>query len=112
MLAFKKFNSYILAVSRVIVQSKKMNFWFENYFFLVYFIINQSNGLATDQASDSHPLNLMGFLPMTGTGWAGGGACLPASLMAVRHVNERPGLLDGYNLTYTWVDTQVSSSFN
>ena len=44
---------------------------------------------------------------MTGETWPGGGACLPATLMAVRHVNERPGLLDGYNVTYTWADTKV-----
>ena len=44
---------------------------------------------------------------MTGETWPGGGACLPAILMAVRHVNERPGLLDGYNVTYTWADTKV-----
>ena len=54
-------------------------------------------------------LTLHGFLPMTGKGWTGGGACLPAVLMALRHVNERPGLLDGYNLTYSWVDTQVGA---
>ena len=53
-------------------------------------------------------LTLQGFLPMTGKGWVGGGACLPATLMALRHVNEKPGLLDDYNLTYTWVDTQVN----
>ena len=53
-------------------------------------------------------LALQGFLPMTGSSWTAGGACLPAVLMALRHVNERPGLLDGYNLTYTWVDTQVT----
>ena len=53
-------------------------------------------------------LALQGFLPMTGKGWVGGGACLPATLMALRHVNEMPGLLEGYNLTYSWVDTQVS----
>lgn len=52
-------------------------------------------------------LTLQGFLPMTGRRMAVGGACLPAVMMALRHVNERPGLLDGYNLTYTWVDTQV-----
>ena len=52
-------------------------------------------------------LELLGFLPMTGKGWVGGAACLPAVNMALRHVNERPGLLDGYNLTYSWVDSQV-----
>ena len=54
-----------------------------------------------------HPLVFQGFLPMTGTGWPGGGACLPAVSMAIRDVNARQGLLDGYNVTYTWVDTQV-----
>ena len=44
---------------------------------------------------------------MTGETWPGGGACLPATLMAVRHVNERQDLLDGYNVTYTWADTKV-----
>ena len=27
--------------------------------------------------------------------------------MALRHVNQRVGLLNGYNITYHWVDTQV-----
>ena len=70
---------------------------------IVYGFITAS----VSQRNDTKDLNLLGFLPMTGQGWAGGGACLPAVLMAVRHVNERPGLLDDYNLTYTWVDTQV-----
>ena len=60
------------------------------------------------RSDESKQLTLQGFLPLTGSGWTGGGACLPAVLMALRHVNERPGLLDGYNLTYSWVDTQVS----
>ena len=52
-------------------------------------------------------IRLQGFLPMTGLGWPIGGACLPATLMAVRHVNEREGLLDGYNVSYTWADSMV-----
>ena len=60
------------------------------------------------RSDESKQLTLQGFLPLTGSGWTGGGACLPAVLMALRHVNERQGLLDGYNLTYSWVDTQVS----
>ena len=52
-------------------------------------------------------IRLQGFLPMTGTGWPIGGACLPATLMAVRHVNEMEGLLDGYNISYSWADTKV-----
>ena len=53
-------------------------------------------------------IRLQGFLPMTGTEWPAGAACLPATLMAVRHVNERVGLLDGYNVTYTWADSKVT----
>ena len=52
-------------------------------------------------------IRLRGFMPMTGKIWPAGGACLPATLMAVRHVNEKPGLLDGYNVTYTWADVKV-----
>ena len=59
------------------------------------------------ESSEPKTLEMLGFLPMTGKGWIGGGACLPATLMALRHVNERQGLLDGYNLSYSWVDTQV-----
>lgn len=59
------------------------------------------------ESSDLKRLETLGFLPMTGKGWTGGQACLPGILMALRHVNERSGLLDGYNLTYTWVDSQV-----
>ena len=62
--------------------------------------------------SDLHPLVFQGFLPMTGTGWPGGGACLPAVSMAIRDINARQGLLDGYNMTYTWVDTQVTERKN
>ena len=65
-------------------------------------------GFKLIRSDESKQLTLQGFLPLTGSGWTGGGACLPAVLMALRHVNERPGLLDGYNLTYSWVDTQVS----
>ena len=52
-------------------------------------------------------IRLQGFLPMTGTGWPIGGACLPAALMAVRHVNKQAGLLDGYNVTFNWMDSKV-----
>ena len=67
------------------------------------------NGLTLLSANSDEmkTLTLEGFLPMTGKGWNGGGACLPAVMMALRHVNQRVGLLDGYNITYHWVDTQV-----
>ena len=75
----------------------------------IFNIILAWAGLYFDVASAAElkPLTLQGFLPMTGSGWPGGGACLPAVMMALRDVNAREGLLDGYNLTYTWVDTQV-----
>lgn len=75
--------------------------------FLLVVFFCEMFGSAVFQLEDVKRLDLMGFLPMTGTGWTGGGACLPAIMMAVKHVNERAGLLDGYNLTYHWVDTQV-----
>ena len=58
-------------------------------------------------SNELRSLVLQGMQPMTGTGWTGGAGCLPAALMAVRHINEKADLLDGYNLTYNWVDTQV-----
>ena len=63
--------------------------------------------LLSASSDEVKTLTLEGFLPMTGKGWNGGGACLPAVMMALRHVNQRVGLLDGYNITYHWVDTQV-----
>ena len=53
-------------------------------------------------------LVLQGFLSMTGEGWPGGGAGLPAAMVALRHVQEYPGLLDDYNLTFNWEDSEVS----
>ena len=61
------------------------------------------------ESNETKVLTVLGFLPITGKGWTGGGACLPASLMATRHVNEKPGLLDGYTLKYNWVDSQVKT---
>ena len=71
------------------------------FVFCIYFTI------ALSKSNDSKTLNVLGFLPMSGSGWTGGAMCLPAALMATRHVNEREDLLAGYNLTYTWVDSQV-----
>lgn len=53
-------------------------------------------------------LNIMGLLPMTGEKWSGGGACLTATHMALRHVNERTDILQEYKLDLTWRDGQVS----
>ena len=42
-------------------------------------------------------------MSMAGGGWAAGGTYLPAALMAVK-----PGLLDGYNITYPWAGSKVT----
>lgn len=44
---------------------------------------------------------------MTGDGWSGGGACLPATQMAIEDVNANRDILKNYNLTYTWIDSKV-----
>ncbi|KAH3719745.1 hypothetical protein DPMN_062616 [Dreissena polymorpha] len=52
-------------------------------------------------------LRLLGMLPMTGTTWPGGSACLVPVQMALADVNAYPNLLHGYNLTYKYIDTMV-----
>ncbi|KAH3775305.1 hypothetical protein DPMN_176706 [Dreissena polymorpha] len=52
-------------------------------------------------------LRLLGMLPMTGTAWPGGSACLVPVQMALADVNAYPNLLHGYNLTYEYIDTMV-----
>ncbi|KAL5007635.1 hypothetical protein ScPMuIL_016441 [Solemya velum] len=47
----------------------------------------------------------MGLLPMKGTYWPGGGACLPALEMAIDDVNSRADILNGYDLNLTWMDS-------
>ena len=77
------------------------------YLILVFSAINEFNSFAAAQLNASKELELMGFLPMEGTSWTGGGACLSATQMAVRNVNEKQGLLGGYNISYTWTATRV-----
>ena len=52
-------------------------------------------------------LNIMGLLPISGEKWSGGGACLTAAQMALRHVNERSDVLKEYYLDLHWRDGQV-----
>ena len=72
---------------------------------LCYFFAGLELGFT--QETGKKQLHLQGLQPMSGKAWVGGAACVPAALLALRHVNEKSGLLDGYNLTYSWVDTQV-----
>ena len=58
-------------------------------------------------------LYLMGFTSVTGPVWPGGGAVIPAFEMAVRDINERSDILDGYRLNLILRDTMVSrNDFN
>ncbi len=54
-----------------------------------------------------YQLNLLGLYPMTGSKWPGGQAMLPASQLAVTHINANASILDGYQLNIVAKDTQV-----
>ena len=58
--------------------------------------------------AEQKDLNIMGFLPMTGTMFRGGPACLLATNMAIDHVNEREDILEGFRLNLVWRDSKVS----
>ena len=74
---------------------------------LLWMIIIQNLNFTIANYKPLRSLVLQGFISMTGEGWPGGGACVPAVKLALRHVNEYAGLLDDYNLTFTWEDSQV-----
>lgn len=57
-------------------------------------------------------LNVAGFMPMTGTTWNGGKACLAGIELAFEHIHARPDMLPGYEINYMWEDTKVSSDFH
>ena len=52
----------------------------------------------------------MGFLPMTGKLFRGGPACLLAANMALKHVNERDDILEGFHLILEWRDSKVRNN--
>lgn len=58
-------------------------------------------------SQNSKELRLLGLLPMTGDGWSGGTACLPATQMAIEDVNANENILKGYKLMYNWIDSKV-----
>lgn len=55
-------------------------------------------------------LRLLGLQPMTGTIWPGGWACLVPLKMALDGINKHPDLLNGYKLTYEYLDDEVSAN--
>ena len=52
-------------------------------------------------------LRLLGIQAMTGKSWPGGWSCLVPVMMAVDEINQRSDLLDGYKLTYNYIDHEV-----
>ena len=57
-------------------------------------------------------LRLLGIQAMTGRIWPGGWSCLVPVMMAIDEVNQRSDLLDGYKLTYNYIDHEVRFVFN
>ncbi|CAH1272386.1 GABBR1 [Branchiostoma lanceolatum] len=53
-------------------------------------------------------LYIGGIFPMTGGGWSGGQACLPAALMALHDVNHREDILPGYHLNMIHNDSECN----
>lgn len=52
-------------------------------------------------------IKLLGILPMTGKGWVGGSSCALPSKLAIEDINANETILNGYNLSYTYIDSQV-----
>lgn len=75
------------------------------YSLLIFYLVTRLTLLPLTVAVKE--IHLMGLIPMTGDMWPGGGACLPATEMALRHVNAREDILSDYKLNLIWRDTQV-----
>ena len=95
---FVSWNSAIINVSKMLRIDQV-----DSNFLMVVLLLHFHLGTA-----GSGELVLQGFLSMTGEGWPGGGAGLPAAMVALRHVQEYPGLLEDYNLMFNWEDSEVS----
>ncbi len=63
----------------------------------------RSNGFDVDLVD----LYLLGLYPMGGSTWPGGQGMLPASQMALDHINQDPSILPGYRLNIILGDSQV-----
>ncbi|XP_072040017.1 gamma-aminobutyric acid type B receptor subunit 2-like [Amphiura filiformis] len=62
-------------------------------------------------ADSTYRLNLLGLYPMTGSKWLGGQAMLPASELAVKHINANSSILADYELNIIVKDTQCIGSY-
>lgn len=58
-------------------------------------------------AGANKELRILGLQPMTGEAWPGGWSCLVPVQMAVESINNRTDLLDGYTITYEYIDHEV-----
>lgn len=53
-------------------------------------------------------LKMLGLQSITGDAWSGGWPCHMAVEMALDGINMHPEVLDGYNLSYDYIDDEVS----
>lgn len=52
-------------------------------------------------------LRILGLQAMTGEAFLGGQPCLVAVKMAIDHINQRLDVLNGYSLTYDYINHEV-----
>lgn len=63
--------------------------------------------LLSIQCEGDKELRMLTLLPMTGEAWPGGWSCLVPVQMAVDGINAHADLLQGYRLTFEYVDHEV-----
>lgn len=74
---------------------------------LQYLVFNAIIDCLSVLVTGSKELRVLGMLPMTGNVYPVGNQCRASKKMALEDVNAFPGLLDGYNLTYDYIDSMV-----
>lgn len=67
---------------------------------LMYMVVSTALG-------EDKELRLLGLQPMTGEAWPGGWSCVVPVQMAIEAINNRTDILDGYKLTYDYIDHEV-----
>lgn len=58
-------------------------------------------------AGANKELKILGLQPMTGEVWPGGWSCLVPVQMAIESINNRTDILNGYTITYNYIDHEV-----
>ena len=77
---------------------------FSSVILVIVFMLNASYSAGLKE------LRLLGLQPMTGNAWSGGWACLVPIKMALEGINARSDLLEGFNITYEYIDNEVCLS--